>query len=65
MKAEAAQQNPYVGLSPDLVATFSDRLIELLGYRLYKGIMGHVDGRSPGEVVFGDRFAETAYRRNR
>ena len=24
--------------------------------------MGHVDGRSPGEVVFGDRFAETAYR---
>ena len=24
--------------------------------------MGHVDGKSPGEVVFGDRFAETAYR---
>ena len=24
--------------------------------------MGHVDGRSPGEVVFGDRMAETAYR---
>ena len=48
--------------SPRRAATFSDRLLELLGYRLYKGIMGHVDGKSPGEVVFGDRMAETAYR---
>jgi ectoine hydroxylase-related dioxygenase (phytanoyl-CoA dioxygenase family) len=56
------QQNPYLGIPADIAATFDDRLLELLGYRLYKGIMGHVDGRSPGEVVFGDRFAETAYR---
>lgn len=46
----------------DVAATFPDRLLELLGYRLYRGIMGHVDGRSPGEVVFGARLAETAYR---
>jgi hypothetical protein len=45
-----------------VASTFPDRLLELLGYRLYKGIMGHVDGRSPGEVVFGARLAETAYR---
>jgi ectoine hydroxylase-related dioxygenase (phytanoyl-CoA dioxygenase family) len=56
------QQNPYLGISADVAGTFSDRLLELLGYRLYRGIMGHVDGRSPGEVVFGERFAETAYR---
>lgn len=56
------QQNPYLSIPPDVAATFPDRLIELLGYRLYKGIMGHVDGRSPGEIVFGERFAETAYR---
>jgi ectoine hydroxylase-related dioxygenase (phytanoyl-CoA dioxygenase family) len=56
------QQNPYLGIPADVAATFPDRLLELLGYRLYKGIMGHVDGRSPGEVVFGDRMAETAYR---
>jgi ectoine hydroxylase-related dioxygenase (phytanoyl-CoA dioxygenase family) len=56
------QQNHYLAIPPDVAAGFSDRLLELLGYRLYKGIMGHVDGRSPGEVVFGDRFAETAYR---
>jgi ectoine hydroxylase-related dioxygenase (phytanoyl-CoA dioxygenase family) len=56
------QQNPYLGITPERAATFPDRLLELLGYRLYKGIMGHVDGKSPGEVVFGARMAETAYR---
>jgi ectoine hydroxylase-related dioxygenase (phytanoyl-CoA dioxygenase family) len=56
------QQNPYLGIPAEVAATFPDRLLELLGYRLYKGIMGHVDGASPGEVVFGDRMAETAYR---
>jgi ectoine hydroxylase-related dioxygenase (phytanoyl-CoA dioxygenase family) len=56
------QQNPYLGIPPETAATFDDRLLTLLGYRLYKGIMGHVDGRSPGEVLFGERFAETAYR---
>jgi hypothetical protein len=24
--------------------------------------MGHIDGASPGEVVFGERMAQTAYR---
>ncbi len=56
------QQNPYLSVPPEVAAAFGDRVLELLGYRLYKGIMGHVDGRSPGEVVFGERFAETAYR---
>jgi ectoine hydroxylase-related dioxygenase (phytanoyl-CoA dioxygenase family) len=56
------QQNPYLGIPAEIAAEFPDRLLELLGYRLYKGIMGHVDGRSPGEVVFGERMAETAYR---
>jgi len=57
------QQNPYLGIPAEVAATFSDRLLELLGYRLYKGIMGHIDGASPGEVVFGDRMAEQAYQR--
>ena len=56
------QQNPYLGIPPETAEQFPDRLLELLGYRLSKGIMGHVDGRSPGEVVFGDRMAEVAYR---
>lgn len=56
------QQNPYFSIPVDVAADFSDRLLRLLGYSLYKGIMGHVDGRAPGEVVFGDRMAERAYR---
>jgi ectoine hydroxylase-related dioxygenase (phytanoyl-CoA dioxygenase family) len=56
------QQNPYLGIPHEVAATFDDRLLELLGYKLYRGIMGHVDGRSPGEVLFGERMAETAYR---
>jgi ectoine hydroxylase-related dioxygenase (phytanoyl-CoA dioxygenase family) len=56
------QQNPYLGIPREVLATFPDRLVELLGFRLYRGIMGHVDGKSPGEVVLGERFAETAYR---
>jgi ectoine hydroxylase-related dioxygenase (phytanoyl-CoA dioxygenase family) len=56
------QQNPYLSVPAEIAAEFPDRLLELLGYRLYKGIMGHVDGRSPGAVVFGERFEETAYR---
>jgi ectoine hydroxylase-related dioxygenase (phytanoyl-CoA dioxygenase family) len=56
------QQNPYFSIPPEIASGFSDRLLGLLGYRLYKGIMGHVDGKSPGEVLFGDRMAETAYK---
>jgi ectoine hydroxylase-related dioxygenase (phytanoyl-CoA dioxygenase family) len=56
------QQNPYVGVPADVAARLPDRVLELLGYRLYRGIMGHVDGRSPGEVVFGERMAEVAYK---
>jgi ectoine hydroxylase-related dioxygenase (phytanoyl-CoA dioxygenase family) len=55
------QQNHYLGIPRDVAASFDDRLLELLGYRLFMGTMGHVDGRAPGEVVFGDRLAERAY----
>ncbi|HLY37110.1 MAG TPA: phytanoyl-CoA dioxygenase family protein [Candidatus Binatia bacterium] len=55
------QQNHYVGIPRDIAATFDDRLLELLGYRLYKGAMGHVDGHAPGEALFGERMAERAY----
>jgi len=56
------QQNPYLGIPVETAAMFSDRLLQLLGYQLYRGVMGHIDGRSPGEVVFGERMAEVAYR---
>jgi ectoine hydroxylase-related dioxygenase (phytanoyl-CoA dioxygenase family) len=56
------QQNPYLGIPNEMLETMDTRLLELLGFRLYRGIMGHIDGRSPGEVVIGERMRETAYK---
>ena len=55
------QQNPYLGIPPDVARGFSNRLLELCGFSLYKGIMGHVDGQSPGAVLGEARMAHTAY----
>jgi ectoine hydroxylase-related dioxygenase (phytanoyl-CoA dioxygenase family) len=55
------QQNHYLGVPPERLAEMPERLLELLGMNLYKGIMGHVDGQSPGAVLGESRAAETAY----
>lgn len=55
------QQNQYVGIPDEIKRGFSERLLELCGYTLYKGISGHVDGQSPGTVLGIESLAETAY----
>ncbi len=55
------QQNHYLGIPRETLLGFPERLRELLGMGLYKGIMGHVDGRSPGAVLGDAQLAETAY----
>jgi ectoine hydroxylase-related dioxygenase (phytanoyl-CoA dioxygenase family) len=55
------QQNHYLGIPLEITRTFSDRLLELCGYSLYKNIMGHVDGSSPAVVLGDGRLAQTAY----
>ena len=55
------QQNQYVGIPDEIKRGFSERLLELCGYTLYKGISGHVDGQSPASVLGVDELAETAY----
>lgn len=60
------QQNPYLGLTREVLASFPERLLRLAGFTLYRGIMGHVDGAAPGEVVLGaDHFHERAYDQTR
>ena len=59
------QQNHYLGVPAERLSSMPDRLLELLGMNLYKGIMGHVDGQSPGSVVGEARAAETAYSNDR
>lgn len=45
------QENQQLGLSPDLVRTFPRRLQELVGYGIYNGLIGHIDKRSPLELL--------------
>lgn len=59
------QQNQYVGIPDEIKRGFSERLLELCGYTLYKGISGHVDGQSPASVLGIDELAETAYASDR
>ena len=55
------QQNHYLGVPPEALKDMPERLLELLGMNLYKGLMGHIDGQSPGAVLGDARLAETAY----
>jgi ectoine hydroxylase-related dioxygenase (phytanoyl-CoA dioxygenase family) len=50
------QENQQLGLSPDLVRTFEPRLRELVGYGVYMGLIGHVDRRSPDQLLEGGQL---------
>jgi ectoine hydroxylase-related dioxygenase (phytanoyl-CoA dioxygenase family) len=45
------QENQQLGLPKDLVNTFSDRLLHLVGYGTYKGLIGHIDKNSPAQAL--------------
>jgi ectoine hydroxylase-related dioxygenase (phytanoyl-CoA dioxygenase family) len=47
------QENQQLGLSPDLVRTFEPRLRELIGYGVYRGLIGHIDKQSPDQLLTG------------
>ena len=48
------QENQQLGLPLETVRGFSDRLRELVGFVPYRGLIGHIDRRSPADVFFGD-----------
>jgi ectoine hydroxylase-related dioxygenase (phytanoyl-CoA dioxygenase family) len=45
------QENQQLGIPPALVRTFSPRLQELVGYGVYSGLIGHIDKRSPMQLL--------------
>jgi len=47
------QENQQLGLSPDLVRGFEPRLQELVGYGVYRGLIGHIDKQSPAQRLTG------------
>jgi len=55
------QQNHYLSVPTDKIAGYPKRLRELLGYELYRGLMGHVDGQSPAAAIGADPNAQGAY----
>jgi ectoine hydroxylase-related dioxygenase (phytanoyl-CoA dioxygenase family) len=51
------QENQQLGLTPQLVKTFPNRLQELIGYGVYQGLIGHIDKKSPAQILNGtDNF---------
>jgi len=45
------QENQQLGLKPELVKTFSPRLKDLIGYGVYRGLIGHIDKKSAAQVL--------------
>ena len=52
------QENQQLGLAPDLVATFEPRLQELVGYGIYRGLIGHIDKRAPADLLGTGELAD-------
>jgi ectoine hydroxylase-related dioxygenase (phytanoyl-CoA dioxygenase family) len=51
------QENQQLGIPAEVARTFSPRLRELCGFGIYSGLIGHIDKRSPSEVVLGEQTA--------
>jgi len=47
------QENQQLGLDPGLVKGFPPRLQELVGYGVYRGLIGHIDKTSPAQRLNG------------
>jgi len=45
------QENQQLGIPREIAARFSPRLRELCGYGVYNGLIGHIDKRSPAELL--------------
>lgn len=45
------QENQQLGIPPEVVRAFPPRLQELVGYGVYHGLIGHIDKRSPAELL--------------
>jgi ectoine hydroxylase-related dioxygenase (phytanoyl-CoA dioxygenase family) len=48
------QENQQLGLTREKAASFEPRLRELVGYGVYNMLVGHINKRSPAELLLGD-----------
>jgi ectoine hydroxylase-related dioxygenase (phytanoyl-CoA dioxygenase family) len=47
------QENQQLGVPPDLARTFPPKLQELMGYGVYRGLIGHIEKQSPAQRLMG------------
>ena len=47
------QENQQLGIPRETAAQFSPRLQELIGYSVYRGLIGHIDKAHPRQAVLG------------
>lgn len=47
------QENQQLGVPPRTARGFSPRLQELIGYGVYRGLIGHIDKQSPAQLLNG------------
>ena len=57
------QENQQLGLAPELVKSFPPRLQELVGYGVYQGLIGHIDKKSPQQLLTGGGEFESIWNR--
>ena len=57
------QENQQLGIPPSVVRQFSPRLQELIGYGVYRGLIGHIDKDSPARRLMGEGEFESIWDR--
>lgn len=55
------QENQQLGIPRDIARGFSPRLKELVGYGVYRGLIGHIDKRSPVGLLGDDDRLKTIW----
>ncbi len=55
------QENQQLGIPRDVARGFGQRLRELVGYGVYRGLIGHIDKRDPSELLGDARKLETVW----
>ena len=57
------QENQQLGLPPSMVRRFPPRLQELIGYGVYRGLIGHIDKDSPARRLMSEGKFESIWDR--
>jgi len=59
------EENQLLAVPREQAATFPRRLQEMLGYGVYRGLMGHVDQQDPGVLLDPDVPTDMVWKRMR